>query len=1009
MSSKKYNLKINRKMVVVGVCSMSKKSHSNPMNEILKRLRKFDHIECFIFDERLILNEPIETWPLCDCLITFYSVGFPLHKAIRYATLRKPYLINQCDDQYLLQNRLKVYQALEKSNICIPRYAVIDHSLENKNYYIEDDTLIIDNQKFPKPFVEKPISAENHNIYIYFPSSAGGGSQRLFRKVGSRSSVYSKVSTIRTNGCYIYEEFMATDGTDVKVYTVGLDYAHAEARKAPALDGKVERDADGKECRHPVILSAKEKMIARKICLGFKQTVCGFDILRMNGESYVCDVNGFSFVKNSKKYYDDCAKILGNMILRKLAPALKLPYSIDYHQEDIRKIVTSSGDMMELRCIIAVMRHGDRTPKQKMKMQVYNSKFYKLFEEYNGYKTGRIKLKTPSSLQKVLEIARQLLNDVEQGPVIEKTQKLEQLKSVLEMYDHFSGINRKVQLKFLKKLGSSDIVYSSSLDHSSTCLNKEPHEEPVLVLILKWGGELTPTGIIQAEELGRAYSCMYPGGQGKYGKPGLGLLRLHSTFRHDLKIYASDEGRVQMTAAAFAKGFLMLEGELPPILVQMVKSANTSSLLDNSSRQNYDKMSHKLVLQKLFNKDKDLELEDIYKILSKDSENSVIRALLKLRNPFMCCKRLYTLINLFLVYIEEVFRSVEKTEVFRYYSNETHDTVLQRWWKLAKDFMTTNDRFNTSKIPDIYDCAKYDFLHNSILKCDILNEIYSLSQLMADVVVPLEYGISSQEKLSIGQEICTPLLRKIYSDLSSNEETENATRLNSIYSKGVSTPQRHVKTRLYFTSESHIHGLASILRYGDIFRKDDEQWSRSLKYLENISEFNYLTQIIFLLYEDPQKDIDSDERFRIELHFSSGANLVHTDVQSNPLGPGYHTAFSKKNKSKRDNMRTVASSFELSEKYKCKPITIREAQNFLCHSCRKTLPSKMKLYSTSIVPQFQINLELKKSDSIKSNENSQNSKDSQGKLNALRFESNSQSSSKRYTNARVIYIIIILG
>lgn len=62
---------------------------------------------------------------------------------------------------------------------------------------------------------------------------------------------------------------------------------------------------------------------------------------------------------------------------------------------------------------------------------------------------------------------------------------------------------------------------------------------------------------------------------------GLGLLRLHSTFRHDLKIYASDEGRVQMTAAAFAKGLLALEGELTPILVQMVKSANTNGLLDN--------------------------------------------------------------------------------------------------------------------------------------------------------------------------------------------------------------------------------------------------------------------------------------------------------------------------------------------------------------------------------------------------------------------------------------------
>ena len=35
--------------------------------------------------------------------------------------------------------------------------------------------------------------------------------------------------------------------------------------------------------------------------------------------------------------------------------------------------------------------------------------------------------------------------------------------------------------------------------------------------------------------------------------PGGGLLRLHSTYRHDLKIYSSDEGRVKMTAAAFAK------------------------------------------------------------------------------------------------------------------------------------------------------------------------------------------------------------------------------------------------------------------------------------------------------------------------------------------------------------------------------------------------------------------------------------------------------------------------
>ena len=72
--------------------------------------------------------------------------------------------------------------------------------------------------------------------------SAGGGSKRMFRKKDDRSSeFYPTINEVRREGSYIYEEFVITQGTDVKVYTVGPDYGHAEARKSPVVDGRVQR------------------------------------------------------------------------------------------------------------------------------------------------------------------------------------------------------------------------------------------------------------------------------------------------------------------------------------------------------------------------------------------------------------------------------------------------------------------------------------------------------------------------------------------------------------------------------------------------------------------------------------------------------------------------------------------------------------------------------------------------------------------------------------------------
>ncbi|KAM8997869.1 inositol hexakisphosphate and diphosphoinositol-pentakisphosphate kinase 1 isoform 4-T7 [Ara ararauna] len=885
------------RQIVVGICAMTKKSKSKPMTQILERLCKFEYITVVIMGEDVILNEPVENWPSCDCLISFHSKGFPLDKAVAYAKLCKPFLINDLDMQYYIQDRREVYRILQEEGIDLPRYAVLNRDPdrpEECNLVEGEDHVEVNGAVFPKPFVEKPVSAEDHNVYIYYPTSAGGGSQRLFRKIGSRSSVYSPESSVRKTGSYIYEEFMPTDGTDVKVYTVGPDYAHAEARKSPALDGKVERDSEGKEIRYPVMLTAMEKLVARKVCVAFKQTVCGFDLLRANGHSFVCDVNGFSFVKNSMKYYDDCAKILGNIIMRELAPQFHIPWSIPTEAEDIPIVPTTSGTMMELRCVIAVIRHGDRTPKQKMKMEVKHPRFFELFEKYDGYKTGKLKLKRPEQLQEVLDIARQLVVDLgthSDCEIEERKSKLEQLKSVLEMYGHFSGINRKVQLTYLPhghpKAASED---------------EEARREssPSLLLVLKWGGELTPAGRVQAEELGRAFRCMYPGGQGDYaGFPGCGLLRLHSTYRHDLKIYASDEGRVQMTAAAFAKGLLALEGELTPILVQMVKSANMNGLLDSDS-DSLSSCQHRVKarLHEIMQKDAEFCEED-YEKLAPTGSASLLNSMTFIQNPVEVCNQVFSLIENLTSQIRKRLEDPKSADLQLYHS-ETLELMLQRWSKLERDFRMKNGRYDISKIPDIYDCIKYDVQHNCALKLEGTAELFKLSKALADVIIPQEYGINKEEKLEIAIGFCLPLIKKIQLDLQRTHEDESVNKLHPLYSRGVLSPGRHVRTRLYFTSESHVHSLLSIFRYGGLLDENkDQQWKRAMDYLSAISELNYMTQIVIMLYEDNNKDPSSEERFHVELHFSPGVKGCEED-RNVPTGFGFRPASAENEDKKAD-------------------------------------------------------------------------------------------------------------
>mgnify|MGYP006151111177 CR=1 FL=1 len=169
--------------IIIGICAMEKKARSAPMMEILERISAFTcngvpEFRVLRFPEDIILNKPIDEWPICQALIAFFSTGFPLRKAQAYASLRRPHVFNNLEKQEFLLDRRRVYAMLQASGVPVPKY--VSYDANDKSVAVEDsdEWLQINGVRIQKPLVEKPISGEDHNIYIYYPRSQGGGSKR---------------------------------------------------------------------------------------------------------------------------------------------------------------------------------------------------------------------------------------------------------------------------------------------------------------------------------------------------------------------------------------------------------------------------------------------------------------------------------------------------------------------------------------------------------------------------------------------------------------------------------------------------------------------------------------------------------------------------------------------------------------------------------------------------------------------------------------------------------------
>lgn len=133
-----------------------------------------------------------------------------------------------------------------------------------------------------------------------------------------------------------------------------------------------------------------------------------------------------------------------------------------------------------------------------------------------------------------------------------------------------------------------------------------------------------------------------------------------------------------------------------------------------------------------------------------------------------------------------------------------------------------------------------------------LRELYRLAKILFDFICPQEYGISDSEKLEIGLLTSLPLLQEIVSDLEEVQASESA------------------KSFIYFTKESHVYTLLNAILGGGI----------KTKIARNaIPELDYLSQIVFELYEAEDKESDTFA-YSIKITITPGCHTVDPlDVQ----------------------------------------------------------------------------------------------------------------------------------
>lgn len=418
--------------------------------------------------------------------------------------------------------------------------------------------------------------------------------------------------------------------------------------------------------------------MATKIVNGFGQRICGFDMLRVRGQSFVIDVNGWSFVKDNNAYYDKSAGILKQMFIsekskrdgtasvvspvfddtekgqsdsaqpevglpqRKAttsnhrsalknlmkspsmsglrghlhhgqAPGgatspdvtsattpLSSPATLESQKRSVPKLPPDSMDQLpppavsinpsaqaspsaekdlappapepsskhswKLKGMVSVVRHADRTPKQKFKFTFHTQPFVQLLKGHQE----EVLLKGEAALNSVLDAVKVAMK---QG--IEDPEKLQLLRTSLARKGAWTGTKVQIKPMFRKRKPEEITKDRGQIEESPNPeailagqgLTKEPERESnglkrpptrsdsltettlsrfsaaendlvieKLQLIVKWGGEPTHSARYQSQDLGENMRN--------------DLLLMNKEVLEDVRVFTSSERRVSTSGGS---------------------------------------------------------------------------------------------------------------------------------------------------------------------------------------------------------------------------------------------------------------------------------------------------------------------------------------------------------------------------------------------------------------------------------------------------------------------------